>query len=477
MNAAASKIRQWRERPVVFVREVLQLEPDAWQVDVLEGVSTNRRVCLKASKGPGKTALLAMIGWWFLATRLHPKVICTSITEDNLRDGLWSEMSKFQQRSAFLSETFTWSAERIVANDHPQTWFASARTWPKTANTQEQAKTLAGIHADNVLFLLDEAGGIPDAVVATAEAGLANVSKEANREAILVLAGNPTNLDGPLYRACTRERALWFVKEISGDPDDPKRAPRVSVEWARQQIAKYGRDNPWVLVNVFGRFPPGSIDTLLGVEEVSEATRRTLAPPEYSEEVKVLGLDCARFGDDRSVLFPRQGRAAFKPKVFRNLNTMDLASQTALVINKWQPDATFVDVASFGAGVVDRLHQLGFPVIGVDFGGKALKPRYFNRRAEMWCEMADWLKGGGCIPDDAELIAELVAPKYWVADENKLQLEKKKDVKKRLGLSPDLADGLALTFAAPVAHKDIHFMHGARGRTVEHEYDPYDRGD
>jgi hypothetical protein len=128
----------------------------------------------------------------------------------------------------------------ISAKESSETWFVTARTWPKQADTHRQAETLAGLHAEHVLFVLDESGSIPQAVMATAEAVLAT-----GADAKIVQAGNPTTLDGPLYRACVTEEHLWSVVSMTGDPDDQKRSPRVSLEWARQQIATYGRDNPW----------------------------------------------------------------------------------------------------------------------------------------------------------------------------------------------------------------------------------------
>lgn len=473
--SAVEAMRKWRDSPLRFVLEVLRLRPDAWQVEVLEAVRTHNRIALKASKGVGKSTVLAWIIWWFLATRLHPKVICTSVTEDNLRDGLWAELSKWQQRSPLLLATFTWTAQRITSNEHPETWWASARTWPKGGDSSQQANTLAGVHADHVLFVLDEAGGIPDAVSAAAEGGLANADAEEGREAKLLLAGNPTHLDGPLYRACTSERDLWFVYEISGDPDDPLRAPRVSEQWAREQIAKWGRDNPYVRVNVFGKFPLTASNALLGPEDVAAAMKREIHQTEFAGEVKIMGVDCARFGDDRSVIFLRQGRATYRPKVMRNLDTQDLASQVALSFDKHQPDALFIDQATFGAGTLDRLRHLGYPAIGVDFGGKSLSPKFANKRSEMWMGMSDWIRsGGGSLPNMPELTKELTAPIYKFDAENKLQLERKSEIKKRTGVSPDLADALALTFAAPVAPRSLrHLMQQGR-QHVERPYDPHE---
>jgi phage terminase large subunit len=476
MNAAASKLREWRERPGLFAREVLRVEEvDAWQEEVLDAATRERRIALKASKGPGKSTVLAWLIWWFLLTRPHPKVVATSISGDNLRDNLWSELSKWQKRSPLLSQAFVWSAERIASVEHPETWWASARQWSRSADPSQQADTLAGIHADSVMFVVDESGGVPDAVMAAAEAGLANADDAKGTEALLVQAGNPTHLAGPLYRACTQERALWWVKEISGDPDDPKRAPRVSIEWAREQISKYGRDNPWVLVNVFGKFPPGQADTLLGVEEVGEASRRSLHPHDFEEETKILGVDVARFGDDETCFMLRQGRAAFRPVVFRNLSTMQVAYEVASVLEKHQPDGCFIDVTGIGAGVVDRLLELNHRVTGVDFGSKAFSGKYLNRRVEMWWKMADWLKGGGAIPDDATLRSELPAPKYKFAQDGRLQLESKDDMKKRGVPSPNRADALALTFAAPVARRGLVLP--GRPPQRARDFDPYAQKD
>lgn len=468
--AAVAAMAEWRVNPVAFVREVLRAVPDEWQVEVLHAVASNQRVALKASKGPGKTTGLAWVGWWFLCTRPHAKVVCTSVTGDNLRDGMWSELARWRNGSELLKATFTWAAERITCNESPETWWASARTWPKSGDASQQADTLAGVHADHVLFLIDEAGGIPDAVVAAAEGGLANADESAGREAKLVLAGNPTHLSGPLYRACTRERHLWWVKEISGDPDDPKRAPRVNIKWAREQIEKYGRDSAWVLVNVFGQFPPGQSNALLGVEEVAAASRRSAVEVLYVDEPRVLGVDVARMGDDRSVFFLRQGPIAFRPKVFRELDTMATADQVAFFVSRNPVDAIFIDMGGVGAGVYDRCKQLGLNVIGIDFGGNALdKQRYANRRAEMWLKMADWVKSRGCIPADAELMGELTAPTYHFDKHGRHLIESKDEIKERLGKSPDIADGLALTFAAPVQRLAAGERRGVGKAKTEYE--------
>ena len=468
LEAAAANIARWRRDPVAFVREQFNVEPDEWQKDFLIAFNTQQRIAAKACKGPGKTTVLAWCAWLFLATRPHPKIAATSISGDNLRDGLWSEMAKWQNKSAFLTHAFEWQKERIISRDHPQTWWMSARKWSKSANPEQQADTLAGLHADYILFIIDEAGGVPDSVVAAAEAALAT-----GIECKLLLCGNPTHLSGPLYRACTKEKSLWYVIEITGDPDDPKRSPRISVKWAREQIMKYGRDNPWVLVNVFGKFPPSSLNSLLGPDDMSAAMARILRDDAYNFAPKILGVDVARQGDDRTVIAPRQGLAAFMPKILRIPDTQQVAAIVAQSIQKWKPDGVMVDgTGGWGAGVIDALRNWGYDVTEVQFAGKALDRQFVNKRAEMSFELAKWVKGGGCLPNLPELTEEATAITYFY-QKDQFQIVEKLQVKEAIGRSPDLWDAYGLTFAFPVVKKlPGALSHLANNASAASDYNP-----
>lgn len=471
--AAVETLRRWRREPVAFVRECLRAEPDAWQADVLAAFPSHPRLAMKACKGPGKTAVLAWLCWNFLVTRPSPKIAATSITGDNLADGLWSEMALWMAKSQLLQDAFVWRKTRIESRAEPEHWWMSARSWAHRADPTAQANTLAGLHADYLLFVLDEAGGIPDAVMAAAEAGLANARDGGGKEAHIVIAGNPTHLEGPLYRASTSERHLWHVTEISGDPDDPKRSPRVSAEWAKEQIQKYGRSNPWVVVNVFGQFPPSSLNALLGPDEVRAAMQRSPKVREYEWAPRVLGVDVARHGDDRSVIFPRQGIAAFPPIVMRQVDGVQGAGACAAKWRDWEADACFIDNSGgFGASWLDQLRHIGHSPVGVQFAGAAADQRYANKRAEMWFQLAQWVKEGGALPDEPEIVGELTAATYtFVGD--RLLLEDKDQIKAKIHRSPDLADALALTFAAPVYKASERELQ--RRRPEQKRRDPFAR--
>lgn len=457
LEQAAEQIAYWIEHPLDFVREEFNVELEPFQIDAILHFNdpTCQRVAMKACKGPGKTAVLAWCAWLFMATRPHTKVAATAISGDNLADNLWTEMAKWQDRSAFLTATFEWTKTRIFARDHPKTWWMSARQWSRTANKEQQANTLAGLHADFLLFILDESGSIPDSVMAAADAGLAT-----GVETKIIQAGNPTELAGPLYRACTLERHLWHVIEITGDPNDPNRCTRVSKQWAQEQIERYGADNPWVLVNVFGKFPPASLNVLLGPDQVSEALSKHHNEDVYNRHAKIIGVDPGRFGGARSVIFPRQGLASFMPVVMRPDRskkdwTGTLAGRIAQGFDKWGADAIIVDdTGGWGAGVIDALEVAGYPVIPVNFGAAAMDNRYKNRRAEMYFAAAEWVKAGGALPNMPELVREATASHYWFRN-GQFQIEEKEQVAVALnGESPDLWDAFCLTHAQPIAPRE-----------------------
>ena len=485
---AQAQLRNWREPNGVlrFVHSQFGVEPDPWQVEALLAFEDprpdKRRLSLQAAAGVGKSAVMAFCAWFFLATRCsrassgvgfdHPKGFVTGITAQNLRDNFWAEMSKWMARSAYLRGAFTWSAQRIFANDHPETWFLAPRNWPKAGSADEQGRTLSGLHGANVAAFVDESGAIPVTVLRAIEQMLSESGVVFGKA---MQAGNPISLEGMLYAAANALRAQWTIVVVTNDPDDPRCSPRGDKVWSRQQIEQYGRDNAWVRSYILGLFPEASLNALLGIEDVEAAMRRTLREDDYAHMQKRLGVDVARFGDDRSVIFPRQGLQAFRPAVMRQAITTSIAARVAMARAKWGAEVVLVDdTGHWGHGVIDNLQTAGIPSLGIQFHGKAINPRYRNRRAEMWIEMAAWIKGGGGLPNLPELVAELTTPTFTFIN-GTFALEEKDMVKKRLGRSPDLADGLALTFALPDMPADVleRVKGEGAGARAAIEADPY----
>ncbi|HLX21644.1 MAG TPA: hypothetical protein VKR23_15975 [Gaiellaceae bacterium] len=469
LERARATLLRWKARPIEMVREQFGVEPDVWQAETLKlfAEPSTQRLALKSCKGPGKTAVLAWCILNFLGTRPSPKVICTSITEGNLDTNLWPELSKWIARSEYFRAAFEWTKTRVANREDPDNWFAVARSWPKKADADAQANALAGVHADHVMAVADESGGYPQAVMTTLEAVLSSCV-----EGKVLQAGNPTHTTGPLYRACTIDRHLWRLVTINGDPDDPQRSPRINLQWAKDEIARYGRDNPWVMVNVLGQFPPASINALLGLEDVEAAMKRHLRDDEYSHMQKRLGVDVARFGDDRTVIFPRQGMAAFRPIVMRSQRTTAIAARVMMATTRWGAELILVDdTGHWGHGVIDNLITAGVPCLGINYAAKAINPRYRNRRAEFWMKGAEAIKAGAALPPIPEMVGELTEPTYTFLNGTFL-LEEKDQIKARLGRSPDLADAYMQTYALEDMPGDL--VEKLKGRAhATTEFDPY----
>lgn len=209
-------------------------------------------------------------------------------------------------------------------------------------------------------------------------------------------------------------------------------------------------------------------NALIGLDDVLTAEKRSYKEDDIKHAPIVMGLDVARFGDDESVLTRRQGLVCFEQKVYSKKDNMTLAALAASEIEKYKPDAFFVD-AGRGEGVIDRLRQLGFDVIEVNFGGKAIDKRFYNKRAEMWGLCSEWIKRGQ-LPSCPRLRQELTLPTYSFDATNRLQLESKDKMKERVGFSPDRADSLVLTFAMPVVKK---LLYGTSSNMCRTEYNPF----
>lgn len=478
LSALADKIRVWNKDGILFVREVFGAEPDRWQAEGLRAWTSDdpidRRIAFQACAGPGKSTELAWFAWHFLLCKgdkkKHPNAYAVSITADNLRDNLWKELAVWRNRSPLLQGLFEWQKEQIFAKHHPETWWMRARAFSKSADAEAQGRTLSGLHSPYIAYFLDETGDMPVSLLRTAEQGLGNCEWGK-----IAMAGNPTSMSGALYAAANSSR--FHVQRITGDPDNPNRSTRIDIEWARQQIQELTRDNPWVKAFILGEFPPASFNALLGPDDVRAAMERGIKEESYNFAQKRLGIDVARFGDDKTVIFPRQGLRAFRPVEMRSQRGDAIAARIAEAKKNWNWETAFIDdTGGWGAGTIDACRLGGIHLIPVNASSKTvLDPRYFNKRSENQFKAAEWIKNGGCLPYMPELIPEFTATTYTFRD-GKMWVEEKAMVKAQLqGRSPDYWDAFCLTFSLPdmpaqmLSPEYLFSMQGNKART---EYDP-----
>lgn len=268
----------------------------------------------------------------------------------------------------------------------------------------------------------------------------------ADRKGWALFIGTPAglNLLSELYFSALKDPS-WYAAAFT--VDDTHAIPAEELADARKTMSdeQYARE-------FMCDFSAGGEATLLSLNDVMEACQRNPKPDQYQFAPKILGIDVARMGGDRTVLIKRQGIACWDPLILTGKDSTQVGGSAIKIIDDWKPDAVMIDgTGGYGAGVIDFVRRLGHKALDVQFGGKPGDLKFLNKRAEIWWKMAEWVKTEGALPDMASLRADLCSPTYKHNNTGKLQIESKEDMKARGMPSPDIADALACTFAYSVA--------------------------
>jgi hypothetical protein len=446
---------RWRADPVAYAIHRLGIVPTAQQCQLLEAIApAGAKVSCRSGHGVGKSTALAITIFWFLECFDYPKIPCTAPTSSGLRDVLWAELSKLMRLSAetsrrrdlasflFLDSLFRITQDRLVDRGAPE-WFAVARTASK-----ERADALQGFHALDLLFIVDEASGVPDEIFQAAEGALSTPGSR------LLLAGNPLRHSG-FFAASHKENRSEFTSLHFRSQD----SPLVATDYRAKLVRKFGEGNV-VKVRCDGDFPSQDDDTLIALEDCELALKRPPGDPAGAK--RILGLDVARYGSDRTVFLLRQGPNVEQIEVRSKQSLMETCGQAIHFRRLWNADAIHVDEIGVGAGVCDRLKELEEPVVGVNVADAAPEPpKKHAQRQALPCKMRDWiwLEMARFMREDepsfasaaqdhaADLAGELCSLTYKHDSSGRIVAESKDDMKKRKLRSPDIADALGVTFA------------------------------
>lgn len=414
----------------------------AERLDMQSALEFAWQVAIKSGHDVGKSALLALIIWWAISTRIGTKARATANTEKQLRTVLWGEIKKWQ-RLFLAGHLFKWTATQVksIDPDWPE-WGIDAITW-----SEDNPEAFQGLHNEGgrVLVVMDEASAIADKVWEVVD----GVMHEKDTELLWFCPGNPTRNKGR-FRDCWGKFAeAWRTYSV-----DSREVSFANQEKITQTIRLYGADTNFVKVRYLGEFPDAANEQLIKLTAIQDARRRPAVA--YQWEPLILGVDVARFGDNESVIAFRRGKDAksIPMQRYRGLDNIELADKVAAAIGQHSPDAVFIDENGVGSGVVDYLKHLGHQVIGVMFGGRPGSfphgVRVGNKRAEMYHLLRDALYEGLAIEDSQDLEDQLIAVEYYF---KKLTLDVMLVPKEEMDESPDLADALALTYAFPAAKR------------------------
>lgn len=442
--------------------------PEDWQTEILMAISDGLKmgrltvqeaiqIAVASGHGIGKSALVAWIIKWAYDTREDTKGVITANTETQLKTKTWSELAKWHR----LSLTAHWAeltATALFSKDpaREKTWRIDQVAW-----SERNTEAFAGLHnkGKRIILIFDEASAIPDTIWEVSEGALT----DSDTEIIWCCFGNPTRNIGRFRECFAKFKHRWITRQI--DSRTVRLTNKVQIQ---RWLEDYGEDSDFFRVRVKGTFPAAGANSLFGPDELDDSMAREYKPGSFDTFAVILGGDVARQGDDSSSIARRQGQVVYPLRVLNIPDIMLVAAQFTMDAEKHKPDGFFVDATGgYGVGVIDAMRSTNHDCIEVYFNGKATDPRYFNKRSEMYFELAQWIRNGGALPKDPDLREELLAMTYRFQGD-KFRLCEKDDVKDLIGRSPDRADAVALTFAYPVAKK--------RPFATQHkDYNPYER--
>ena len=426
--------------------------PDKWQKAEMDKIKVKLkngermdsviRQAVASGNGVGKSCIVCLIMLWAMSTYEDTKGIVTANTENQLRTKTWAEMSKWY-RLCRIKELFTLSATALYSTDadHERTWRIDCIPW-----SENNPEAFAGMHniGKRIIVIFDEASAIADEIWNVTEGALT----DEDTQILWLVYGNPTRNNGKFYDCFNVNRHRWDCLQL-----DSRTVKITNKQQIQEWIDDKGENSDFVKIHVRGMFPSTSEKQLISVDDVDAAFGKELREEQYNFAPKIITCDPAWEGDDELVIAIRQG-LYFKilRTMPKNDNDFQIASIIANLEDEHQADMVIID-KGFGTGILSAGLTMGRNWCGIWFQEKSPDPSCLNMRAYIWKEMRDWLKSGGAIPDDKSLYSDLIGPEIVARSDGKLQIESKKDMKKRGLPSPNKADCLAISFSIPVVNK------------------------
>ncbi|PUB87060.1 MAG: terminase [gamma proteobacterium symbiont of Ctena orbiculata] len=449
------RIRKWQRKILKYLRDQLK----AQKITTQEAI----QIAAVSGHGPGKSAFVAWLIKWAVDTMVDARGVVTANTEGQLKTKTWPELAKWHNMS-LTKDKFVYTATSFFSADkeHEKTWRIDMVPW-----SENNTEAFAGLHNEGkrILLIFDEASAISDKIWEVAEGALT----DENTEIIWVVFGNGTRNTGR-FRECFRKfKKFWKTWRI-----DTRYVEGTNKEQIEKWIEAYGEDSDFVRIRVKGMFPRQSAKQFYSIEDIDAARGRHLRPEQYNFAAKIIAVDPAWEGDDMLVIGMRQGLYYQILRVIpKNDNDIQIANILATLEDEHQADAVFID-AGYGTGIYSAgktMKRNNWQLVW--YGSASEDAGYANKRAEMCGKAKQWLKEGGAIPDDDDLYEEIIAIEQVTRIDGKIQIESKKELKIRLGFSPDRFDNFITTFAYPVnvLHGGYQVQH--KPNEAIHEFDPY----
>ena len=408
-----------KERPYPKQEEILRLvDSKAWRISVV------------GCNGSGKDWTTARIVLWWVHRYSPAKAIVTGPTLRQVEDIVWNEVRAAHGKAA----------DRMPGRMLKNRYVIDEETFALGFTTNTPDKIL-GFHSPNLLAVITEAHAIPDDYYRAIRR--LNPSK-------LLLTGNPFSTGGVFYDSHHRHRNLWETVQI-GAEDTPNIEARRIVHPGMVTLAdmenhkrEWGEDSSMYIGSVLGEFPENLDERVVPLSAARAAAERELE----AEGAVIVACDVAHKGHDHTVVMRRQGGVARIARRVRGYDAMEVCGILKSYCDENRVDVLVIDAVGVGAGVVDRMREVGLKtarIEGFNGGNDAKrKDRFSDRNAEVWWAMREhYLEGMLDTENDANLIGQVSGRAYGVESDGRIRLQSKKTMKD----SPDEADALAMTFA------------------------------
>jgi hypothetical protein len=432
--------------PVAWCEDILGEEMWSRQMDLMDAVADHRYVAVKSAHSTGKSWTGGRLTAWWL--EVHPEgsafVVTSAPTQPQVEAVLWREIARAHTKGKLHG--------RITSGAVPM-WkigneiIAYGRKPADYRDTEKAMQAFQGIHARYVLVILDEACGIPKWLWDATD------TLVTNEDSHVLAIGNPDDPTAEFERVC-RPGSGWHVMKISafdtpaftGEPvSEHLAASLVSETWVDERKKRWGEGSMLYTSKVLAEFPEVTEDTLITPAMVLRAQQQSL--PGLGDGR--FGCDIARYGDDQTVIMRNQDGVIRTVTVIPKSDTMETAGRIGrYILDTDETCPAVIDVIGVGAGVYDRVTEMGRPAIPFDSSSSASNPRRFkNLRAEMWWTVRELFEEGAMDIDDTDdmLASELLAIKYSIDSAGRIYIEPKELTKKQLGRSPDKADALMMS--------------------------------
>lgn len=446
-------VARYYSDPLGFAAECIDWRGEgltAYQKEIIGSLPELKRIAARGPHGLGKSTLAAITLLWFALTSdaagVDWKVVTTAGAWRQLINYLWPEVHKWAGRVKWdkVRDTPFSRSELLNLNmrlSHGQA-FAAACTNPAL---------IEGAHADRLLFIYDESKAIPAVTFDACEGAFSGTG-----EAFALAMSTPGDPSGRFYDIHKHRAGYedWSTRHVT--LDEAIAAGRISRDWAEQRRRQWGENSAVYANRVLGNFHAGDEDTVIPLRWVEEANERWLQWNEAGRPdlpgPHTDGVDVARSGEDATVIAIRRGPVVVELRRSSKEDTMQTTGRVKGHLDTDPLATAMVDVIGIGAGVLDRLREMGCRAVAFNASaGTRNKDAtgelgFINTRSAAWWlvrELLDPSRDPGlALPVDDLLLGDLTAPKWKILSGGKIQVESKDDIRKRIGRSTDAGDAV-----------------------------------